>query len=60
MNFATQLKQVRQAAEDYEWYPTTNEIITVLMRDVKRTTEGWSFRTNQERGSFVDIGAGNG
>ncbi|MBK1884915.1 hypothetical protein JIN85_21070, partial [Luteolibacter pohnpeiensis] len=24
------------------------------------TTEGWSFRTNQERGSFVDIGAGNG
>ena len=32
--FASQLKTVQRAAEDFEWYPTTNEIIAALVRDL--------------------------
>ena len=57
--FASQLRTVQRAAEDFEWYPTTNEIIAALTRDLAPAVDDrhWRART---RTSFLDIGAGNG
>lgn len=42
------LKQVIDTGQDFEWYPTTDEIIGVLCRNTKK------------HHSILDIGAGNG
>ena len=47
MSFTKELRAVRQAGEDLEWYPTTNEILERLSCSL---TEG----------SVLDVGAGNG
>ncbi len=56
--FTIQLKEVRRAAEDFEWYPTTNEIIAALTLDLRREVE--ERRYGRLPTSFLDIGAGNG
>jgi hypothetical protein len=43
--------EVKEAKEDFEFYPTTNEIISSLIKDLKECSCN---------GSFLDIGAGNG
>jgi hypothetical protein len=47
------------AGQDYEFYPTTEEIIAALVRDLKRSRNS---PVNYSRGydSVLDIGAGNG
>jgi hypothetical protein len=57
--FAPQLRAVQQAGEDFEWYPTTNEILTAMTRDLAHEVDDrhWRARTPS---SFLDIGAGNG
>jgi site-specific DNA-adenine methylase len=44
------LTQVQEAGEDFEWYPTTEEIIEAILNDC--------ISLNVE--SFLDVGAGNG
>lgn len=49
------ITQIKEADQDFEWYPTTNEIIAALCRSVNAVAERhnhWS--------SALDIGAGNG
>lgn len=63
-SFPSQLTAVQRSAEDFEWYPTTAEIITAMKTDLVTMLE------DEERyylrhargycGGFLDIGAGNG
>lgn len=46
------IKQVKEEGCDYEYYPSTSEIIGIVHRDIDRTISG-SY-------SILDIGAGNG
>jgi len=57
--FTPQLRAVQQAAEDFEWYPTTDEIIAAMKRDVTCAADLGSYHYSRGK-SFLDIGAGNG
>ena len=57
--FAPQLRAVQQAAEDFEWYPTTNEILAAMTRDLAFEVDDRHWRSRAST-SFLDIGAGNG
>jgi predicted RNA methylase len=47
------VNRLKSRDEDHEFYPTTNEIIAVVVRDIRsQENERWS--------SVLDIGAGNG
>lgn len=56
--------QVIQAEQDFEFYPTTNEIIRALCRDLgfhkNLNQHGNYFPTRNGPTSILDIGAGNG
>lgn len=54
-NFSSQLQSVQNAREDFEWYPTTNEILDCLIKDLTKFEERYP-----KNFSFLDIGAGNG
>jgi len=43
------IKEVKENQEDFEWYPTTNEILDVMFNDI-----------DSRYFSILDIGAGNG
>ena len=62
LTFPQQLRKVQAAREDFEWYPTTDEIIAALVRDVKRHvgSDGHRYRHSGPSNNFLDIGAGNG
>lgn len=52
MATGTVLKEVIEDGQDFEWYPTTNEIILAVARDIKtKFSHGFS---------ILDVGAGNG
>jgi len=58
------LQEVRAANEDFEWYPTTNEIIEVVYWDMMKKDQfanynGHGKYENTYR-TVLDIGAGNG
>lgn len=56
-SFNLSLRSVQEASEDYEWYPTTKEIIEALKGDLEAIHEqNWRARTQK----FLDIGAGDG
>lgn len=57
--FATQLKSVQAAREDFEWYPTTAEIITAMIEDLGREDADHGYRRHR-LSRFLDIGAGDG
>jgi hypothetical protein len=50
------LFELREAGEDFEWYPTTNEMLAVVARDVKRSSDGY----RRSHRKILDIGAGDG
>lgn len=52
--FNTQLTEVKELKEDFEWYPTTDEILNVFINDLEKRDSVHRFT------SFLDIGAGNG
>lgn len=56
--FPAQLRKVQSAGEDFEWYPTTDEIIGALKRDLSYQISG-DYRRDSSH-AFLDIGAGNG
>lgn len=50
--FNSLLKVVKQEEQDFEWYPTTNEIISAL-------NENLNYHFHKEQYSILDCGAGN-
>ena len=60
--FLSQLSSVQQAEQDFEWYPTTSEIIQTLRKSLSSHAEDHRYDRHRTRcfGSFLDIGAGNG
>lgn len=60
-SFPVQLRAVRDAGEDFEWYPTTDEIIRAFTRSLaaERDTCRQHYRNNPHH-DILDIGAGNG
>lgn len=58
LTFNAQLRKVQAAGEDFEWYPTTDEIIAALKRDLSYQI-GCDYRRDDSY-AFLDIGAGNG
>ena len=60
MSFNSELKKVKDANQDFEWYPTTEEMISVIKDDFKNGyQETRRFRLNGDI-SILDVGAGNG
>lgn len=53
------IPELKEAGEDFEFYPTTAEIIAAVRRDLKAYNEE-SFYSSRLNGSLLDIGAGNG
>lgn len=51
------IQHLKDAGQDFEFYPTTNEIIRALAADMKRSSWRGYRRTTT---SMLDIGAGNG
>ena len=56
MNTLSTIKNLRNQEEDFEWYPTTNEILEKLIEDFPNNFG----RNYYSKLSFLDIGAGNG
>lgn len=52
------IEELKQAKEDFEFYPTTDEIIDKLARDIKAS--GYETCRSRSYNSILDIGAGNG
>jgi hypothetical protein len=57
--FPQQLREVRKQGQDFEWYPTSSQIITALVQDLKYSISKPHYR-EENQNSFLDIGAGNG
>lgn len=58
MNILSTVEQIKQAGEDFEWYPTTDEIIHRLICCMPEYSDRKGRWGKYE--SFLDIGAGNG
>ena len=53
------LQLLKSAGEDFEWYPTTSEIIATVCRDMMGIARG-SYSRSSNKLSFLDVGAGDG
>lgn len=62
LTFPQQLRKVQAANEDFEWYPTTDEIIQAMLADLRKIALSHDRRYDRHNTSngFLDIGAGNG
>lgn len=61
ISVAKMVENLKASNEDFEWYPTTKEIIDAMYWDIrgdKREGEG-TYRCEQKHISMLDIGAGN-
>lgn len=55
--FRQQLPEVKQRDQDFEWYPTTPEILRVVAQDIRSQLDHFG---NDLTFSLLDLGAGNG
>jgi hypothetical protein len=53
------VKDLRNKGEDYEWYPTTNEILMDLHNDIRHNKLGYHGKPEHQSITLLDIGAGN-
>ncbi len=53
------LTELKQSDQDFEFYPTTNEIIAALVRDLQ-SEKAHGHHSSDSIKSVLDIGAGNG
>lgn len=68
MSVTALVQELKDLGQDHEFYPTTNEIIAVLKRDIERIADtgvpvrcrGETYSRTIRVGSVLDIGAGNG
>lgn len=56
---AALVKQLKEEDEDYEFYPTTREILEALYWDINGPVETSSYRGKTKNIDLLDIGAGN-
>lgn len=54
------INTLKSEKEDFEFYPTTNEIISHLIRDIYLIKDKYLYSNKFNFSSFLDIGAGNG
>lgn len=54
------ITQLKEAGQDHEFYPTTDEIIQVLLKDLKACAHQWRKFDNHIGYGIIDIGSGNG
>lgn len=59
MNTSKIVKNLKENEQDFEWYPTTEEIIKDLFLDINSNKNNISKRNSYDF-SILDIGAGNG
>ncbi len=52
------INRIKEEDQDFEFYPTTNEIIQKLLNDLENEFEKYGWRNDLN--SFLDIGSGNG
>ena len=58
MNTVAIVKELKENNEDFEWYPTTKEIVKEIFNDIdKRINESYGLNKTQD---ILDIGAGDG
>jgi hypothetical protein len=55
MSTASTLRELKSTSQDFEWYPTTDEIIKTVCRDMDDEESQWHRFT-----SMLDVGAGDG
>lgn len=53
------LVEVKQANEDFEWYPTTRQMLELVATDIRKEYKS-PYQDNAIHFSILDIGAGNG
>lgn len=61
--FAAVLAEVKAAGEDFEWYPTTSEIIRDVCKAIPQYVGGSyerRYSASREVGCILDVGAGDG
>jgi len=51
------LFDLKEAGEDFEWYPTTDKMLSIVARDIKKMSDR---RYHRGYHSILDIGAGDG
>jgi SAM-dependent methyltransferase len=54
------IQQLKESDQDFEFYPTTDEIIAALIRDTSAFKEANRYDYKRGFNSVLDIGAGNG
>lgn len=54
------VRHLREADQDFEFYPTTNEIIDKLIEDVNESRQDYLQHRFRDLNSVLDIGAGHG
>ncbi len=57
--FTTVLERVRESGQDFEWYPTTREMLEVVAKDIAIEFKA-DYDDKVRSFSVLDIGAGNG
>lgn len=58
----TLLDMLKQAEQDYEWYPTTRKMLQVVSETINthRPHNRYNYRCSNDLTGFLDIGAGDG
>jgi hypothetical protein len=55
------VQNLKEAEQDFEWYPTTSEQIEIIINDIKEIKEHYDFTSrSSEKVKLLDIGAGDG
>lgn len=60
MSVGQLVEQIKANNEDFEWYPTTQEIISALQVHLKGVLDTKSWRDDRNIKRLLDIGCGNG
>lgn len=59
MSVHATVRALKENDEDFEWYPTTEEIIAKVVRDIMAEVDSYHY-TRRDLESVLDIGAGDG
>lgn len=57
---ASLLRAIQESAQDFEWYPTTDEMLHVVAKDIKANSWNIPHRFRDVLIGVLDIGAGDG
>ena len=56
----TLVKELKENNEEFEWYPTTQEIVDCLVDHISKKESYWEKEYKTSYNSILDIGCGNG